>query len=592
MKKKILNSLKIIFKYDKTYMALIIIRSCLLAISVFLSPYLLKVAIYGIENNYTLYNTLLSVLIILVLDIIINYISRVFTKLLFIKNEKIIIGLNKDISKSTLDCDFDQIELDYVQDSYEKAYENSSDNGSLLNLCESYSLILKSFISLIISIIIMFKTNIILVFVISIICVIKFFVKRYNDLRSYREFNEKTYDINRKIGYSSNLLTNLSLGKDLRIFNMYDFINKNREDNVKKLFDLRIENYKKNIFWRSILELLEFVSQIFIYLVLIYLVLDKYTQLNEYSFILATSITFSNSINDIIGQVIGINVNLNNSEHLYEFIFKIKNKNNIINDDSKFINKIEFKDVYYKYIESNDYTIKKVSFDFHKNEIIGLVGFNGAGKTTIVKLLCGLYSPSSGNILLDGKDIKNFDIKTHKYNFGPVFQEQTGLAMSIKENIILGEAFNQTRFDETLKYSDLIEKVNRLEEKENTQLTREFDENGIELSGGELQKLDIARALYKKPNFLILDEPTSSLDAISERRLYNNLLKLKRDCGILFISHRLSSARFCDKIIVLDKGEIIEIGSHKELYNKKGLYYQLFSKQSSYYKEKTDEKKS
>ena len=236
--------------------------------------------------------------------------------------------------------------------------------------------------------------------------------------------------------------------------------------------------------------------------------------------------------------------------------------------------------------------IKNVSFKIAPGETVVLVGLNGAGKTTLVKLITRLYDPTEGTILLDGHDIREYDVEELYSMYGIIFQDFGKYAVTVKENIAFGEIQKDIN-DEHIEYaahaSDSDAFIEKLPNGYDTPLMRIFEENGIELSIGQWQKLSIARAFYSDSDVLILDEPTASLDPMAEQDIFNRFDELRKDKTSIFVSHRLSSATTADKILVLEYGELIESGTHKELMAAKGKYYTLFSTQAKRYIESADE---
>lgn len=257
---------------------------------------------------------------------------------------------------------------------------------------------------------------------------------------------------------------------------------------------------------------------------------------------------------------------------------------------------IEFKEVSFNYEGSDKKIFDKLSFKIHAGEKIALVGNNGAGKTTIVKLLCGLYAPTSGQVLVNGQPLWDSSMSVKKYmeSISVLFQDTEPFALSLAMNIACCDQndLDRQRVKDCIKKAGLEETVNDLIHKEDTYITQQLDDDGVQLSGGQVQKLLLARAIYKNGPFLILDEPTSALDPLAESKIYEEYNNLALNKTAVFISHRLASTKFCDRILFLDQGRIIEEGSHAQLMAKDGKYREIFDIQSHYYSTKSEEFKN
>lgn len=249
---------------------------------------------------------------------------------------------------------------------------------------------------------------------------------------------------------------------------------------------------------------------------------------------------------------------------------------------------IVFENVSFAYPGTDRYVLKNINLTIRPGETAVLVGLNGAGKTTFIKLLTRLYDPSEGRILLDGKDIREYDVRDLYSMFGIIFQDFGKYAFSVSENVRFGDVdrvADEGAVKDAAIAANAGDFIDRLPNGYDTPLMRVFEPDGIELSIGQWQKLAIARAFYSSSDILILDEPTASLDPIAEQEIFNEFDELRRDKTTIFVSHRLSSATMATKIIVLEYGELVEEGTHKELMMKKGRYYELFSTQARRYVE-------
>ena len=249
-------------------------------------------------------------------------------------------------------------------------------------------------------------------------------------------------------------------------------------------------------------------------------------------------------------------------------------------DDNEY--ELSFRNVSFCYPGTEDYILKNVSLDFKIGQKMALVGRNGAGKTTLIKLLLRLYEPTGGEICLNGINIEKYDYEEYMQIFSVVFQDFKLFAFPLDENIAAGEQVDKARLKQVLTKIGLNEFAERLPQKKRTLLYQENGE-GVTPSGGEAQKVAIARALYKNAPFVILDEPTAALDPIAEAGIYENFDSLVGEKTAVYISHRMSSCKFCDRIVVLDHGEIAEEGTHEQLLEQNGIYAKLYQTQAEYY---------
>lgn len=246
---------------------------------------------------------------------------------------------------------------------------------------------------------------------------------------------------------------------------------------------------------------------------------------------------------------------------------------------------IEFRDVSFTYPGSERAVLSHLSFRLRAGEKLALVGVNGAGKSTLVKLICGFYSGYEGKILIDGRELGELNLKEYRRKIAAVFQKTAVLSASVAENVLCREETDQAACEAVLEQVGLWDKIQELPEKAQTCMHRDVEENGVFFSGGEEQKLLLARALQKGAGVLLLDEPAAALDAIAETAMYEQYRSLTGLKSVLFISHRLASTRFCDRILFLENGRVQEEGTHEELMAQKGSYYQMFEVQRKYYRQ-------
>lgn len=405
--------------------------------------------------------------------------------------------------------------------------------------------------------------------------------------------NWQKYD--RELDYIHHAGGDFATAKDVRVYGMDRWFNKL----FARSYANRLNWYEQQDEWSFRHDLARvlmiYLSNFAAYAYVIYMVVQGNIGAGDFVLYFGSISEFSSAVRDVFDKYSGFNWLSNNISYSREYL-DIKDKTNRGNGEKLPTGEceIEFRNVSYKYSGSENPTIQNISFTLHKGEKLALVGLNGAGKTTLIKLMSGLYNPTEGEILLNGKPVDSYNREEYFSLFGAVFQDISVLPVTIAENVAGAEIDNidMDRVYDCLKKAGLYDKVMSLPEKENTRLVKSVFENATEFSGGQTQKLALARALYKGGSVLLLDEPTAALDPIAEQQMYLNYADFSKGKSSVFISHRLASTRFCDRIIMIEKGAIIEEGTHAELMEKGGKYAELFELQSSYYNDEevqTDE---
>ena len=400
--------------------------------------------------------------------------------------------------------------------------------------------------------------------------------------------------------YYSDLLVNKDLAKEVRMFGLADtFIGRYRETFDKYFSGIRALIWRENA-WHVVITIISSVVNCGFFAWFAYLVVTGQDLIGDYTL-------YTGALTSIAAQIGAL---ISVSATIYEGTLFIDNLTSFLKEQPTVVpvlaegesrpaviahgqpHTIVFDHVSFIYPGTERKVLDDVSFTIRPGETLVLVGLNGAGKTTLLKLLTRLYDPTEGCILLDGKDIRAYDVKDLYRMFGIIFQDFGKYAVTVSENIAFGDV-EKTPSPEVIaraaKEADAEDYISRLPVGFDTPLMRIFEEEGIELSIGQWQKLAIARAFYSTSDVLILDEPTASLDPMAEQEIFNQFDRLRADKTTIFVSHRLSSATVASKILVLEYGKLIEEGDHKTLMSKGGRYFELFTTQAKRYLTKEDD---
>lgn len=422
------------------------------------------------------------------------------------------------------------------------------------------------------------------------------------------EFFAENSNLERGIDYFNDELIENRYAKDVRIYEAGEMLLDNHRKQGEKMYENTKHYFKKMWNNEKMCSVVGEGCNISIYIILGINVLIKRLTLGEFSSMVQATLQFSQSMNGIVRGYFGMRYTSSILKYYMEFIQEI-DKDEVdeeisakdIPNKSKEVPTIEFRNVSFKYPNTDTYVLRNVSTVIKTGEHLSIVGKNGAGKTTFIKLLCRLYDVTEGEILLNGVNINEYSFKEYVKLLSVVFQDYRLLAFSIRENIALEEGALseeapteeiQSRKEKLDKYlmelcdlGGISEWIESTDKKLDTIIYKMFDESGIEPSGGQAQKLAIVRALYKDAPIVILDEPTAALDPISEYEIYKHFDSLVGGKTAVYISHRLSSCRFCDRIIVFNDGTIIEDGTHDELMNISGGFYaNMYNTQAKHYK--------
>lgn len=550
-----------------------------------------------------------TVLIMIALDSILVLIRWRLEGINWVKRHELIQRINKMLSIKTMEIDFDILEKHETLDLVKKAKEGANSYGDIGAFCNNLADIIEKLATIVYSVALLVPLFIpkglqnseslsgfswflnqwyslfIMLAVLAFHVLISYKTNKKSSLLQ-KQFFEKNVSYNRYFGYWFDLIFDYSIGKYIRLYKMQKLMIKRVEETNRNL-----EQEFNNWINKDIkISFIPFLSQAFM-------------QLASYAYVglkavfglisAGKCLMYVSSYTRLVESITGISDNFvkirMESQYLsffYDYM-EIKNKRyegtipTEKRDDNIF--EIEFRDVSFKYANSDTWALCHVNQKITLGTKNAVVGKNGAGKTTFIKLLCRLYEPSEGQILLNGVDIRYYDYEEYAKLFAIVFQDFNLFSFALGENVSGSVDYDRGRAAKCLEEAGFGERLAKMEKGLDTPLYQYSDENGVEISGGEAQKIAIARSLYKDAPFVIMDEPTSALDPVAEYEIYQNFDKMVEGKTSIYISHRMSSCRFCDNIIVFDQGKIIEQGSHDKLMDAGGLYSELWNAQAQYY---------
>ena len=415
-----------------------------------------------------------------------------------------------------------------------------------------------------------------------------FFISRYLNGWGYRHRDEEA-EYGRPMSYISTKSIDTTLAKDIRLFGMKDWM-EDIFNSAFRLYKAFVARGERVYIWANIVDVvLNFLRNGVAYIYLISRVLDGDLAASQFLLYFMAVSGFTAWVSGILGGFNELHIQSLEISNIREFLeypepFAFEDGIPLPPQNQPY--ELELRNVSFRYYGKDSDTLSNINLLIKPGEKLAIVGLNGAGKTTLVKLVCGLYDPTEGEILLNGENIKKYNRRDYYQHFSAVFQDFSLISTSVLENIT--QSVKDGDLDKAkaaATKAGISQKIESLSKGYNTPLGKEVYEDGINFSGGEQQRLMLARALYKNAPIIILDEPTAAMDPIAESDMYNKYHELTGGRTSLYISHRLASTRFCDRVIYIENGIIAEEGTHEALIQTNGRYAELFEIQSHYYKE-------
>lgn len=585
--------LKIIARENKKFLFASVLLDISSSVYPFINIFLLKYLLESIERKKSLEDFVKLAIIAVSINLVITGIKIISDRYEKLYAKVQMIPMTRRFITQAIRMDYQNMENTQVIQEMNRASYVLLNKINLEQYLESTNLILISFIQLVITVTILVDTNIFIFLLVLVVSVLHNVINFVTQKKNY-QIHKEIVPVERRWRYIIDTTTDISFGKTIRLHNLKDyFLNKGKE-NRNEFVSLHGKR-QRNIFYADVIKgVISLLQELGVFIWLVYAVIYKGLLISSFTVIFNSASQMNASF---VTLAENIQLLAQNNNYMNDFFNFLDRKSQLRLSGSRPVTAlkktgvIEYRNVSFTYPGSNREILKNINLKINPGESITVIGENGAGKTTLVKLLMRLYDVTSGEILYDNINIKEYDYEEYMKVLATIFQDYRIFAFSIYENICLHEDYQNAIYhmDKILEENNLLQKVKSLKHGGETILSKLFDESGIELSGGQMQKIALCRAIYKDAPVIILDEPTASLSPLAEANLYEDFHRLIKDKTAIYISHRLSSSTISDKICVLCNGEIIEYGSHKQLMELNGEYKKMYELQSRYYQNQLEE---
>ena len=588
--KSIVNFIKQVWKISPGYILLIFFNALLSGAKIIFNTILPMLLINELIGDRTVSRLLLYGGLIVANNVVMTFLTDSITKYRDVKDEWVQNAMVEKMGERIMNLEYSYLEDPYYLDLKESAIFAIQNQSAIANVIRVFADTLQGFITLAGLLTILATLGPVLVIVLAI-GVIAMLVLFKSASKSMIELMQRIVPINRVYGYYIDVAMEKAAQKDLRLYKMDQLVTEKVVAFSEKSCDeFDKANRLMGIATGGMAVVTELTSAFtygYVGIRTISSIFGPQITLGALTMYVTSAITFSSTVIKFGENIVGLWQNVQFLQPYNEFMaLKEETKETSGIPFEGEVETLEFRNVTFTYPKAEKPVLSNVSFSVHKGEKISIVGKNGAGKSTLVKLICRMYQADSGEILVNGRNIYDYDYLSYMNVISAVFQDYKLFNFSIEENISCRETgADENRVNYLVEQVGMKEKIDELSEGIASRFGKEYDEEGVELSGGQGQKIAIARALYKKASMVILDEPASALDPIAEAEIYEKFNSLVEDKTAIYISHRMSSSVFCDKILIIDGGTVSDFDTHENLMKKTdSLYYKLFHSQAENYK--------
>lgn len=579
-------------KTSEWYLALLVLYIILTfvnAIIPILSAFLPKLVIERLTSDSDIWGLIGIIMIFMGSIAVLTGVSKFLTKYLYFEKFSINVHYLKLVVNKGLTTDYINQENGTFRKLQEESFQCCNGHSPLTQLYDVLQSLGTSVLGIAVFSAVLFKLNAAVILFLVVTTAFSFYLNK-RVVKWTDEHSKERMGYVQQLSYINAVSGDARSAKDIRLYPMAKWFSDIYEDNMKGIAAWYRKLTKKLFRVTACDGALGLLREGIIYLYLIYMFMNGRISVGDFVLYFGVVNGFSSWLSEIFAEASVLNqlsTKIKRFREYLDFPEYYRREDGVHPDRDKMPKEIELKNVSFRYEKNQPYVLKNFSLVIRPGEHLAVVGLNGAGKTTLIKLICGLIDPTDGQVLYNGKPVTEYNRVEFYQMYSAVFQQFSIMPVTIEE--IVAEApkaqVDSERVKKCLELAGMWERIQKLPDKLQSQYGRTIYDDGIEFSGGETQKLLLARSIYKSAPILLLDEPTAALDPIAESELYQKYNQISEGKTAVFISHRLASANFCNRIILIENGAVCEEGTHRELLAKKGKYYNLFELQAKYYRE-------
>lgn len=577
---------KTISSINKFYIPAFILTDLIRAIETVVNIYIPMLFINSLQEAWPKEKIFRMIIGLVFLKLFLRTVGNLALRWKNVQVEALNIKFPQALAQKTMKLSYDNLEDPKILDLKERALFPITSYGAVYTFINNTSAIVRGIFTLVASFSIIFAFSKALLALSIVITSLTILIDKKMSQKK-QKFQENLIPINRKYGYYMTLMGTPDYQKEIRLFQMNELLLDKATGYIGRVFDGFEQMYIEiaNVFSLTMVlqSILRFVSYSYIGLRALTDRFGPQIQLGQFALLVSANENFVTSFKSVISSYLEMKIDMGYLRPFSEFMALEEKDKDLGGEPIENFESLAFDHVSFAYPKTDRIILDDISFTIKKGEKISIVGLNNAGKTTIIKLVCRFYKPDSGRILINERDISSYDKASYYKLISAVFQDFALFPMTIGDNIVADMAYDEKRLKNICQSLGIEGFIEDLKYSYDTKLYKDIYEKAVDLSGGQKQKIAIARALYRGGDLVILDEPTAALDPLAEAEIYENFDSLTDKKTAIYISHRMSSSKFCDKILLLEDGEIKAFGPHNKLFKENKLYRELYQTQAKYF---------